>query len=83
MQNDNTCTLSAMQQAQFEHANDSQIDDIPTFYGTPNKHFEWYIKWENIVNVTKCDPKELAIGKGQYAVIKCLRSLPPDASWNE
>ena len=36
----------------------------------------------NINAVTKCNPKELALGKAQGAAIKCLKSLPTDTSWN-
>ena len=39
------------------------------------------LKLENIVAVTKWNPKALALGKVQGAVIKCIKSLPADASW--
>ena len=41
-----------------------------------------WLKLENIAAFTKQHPKELALGKAQGAVIKCLKSLPHDVSWN-
>ena len=32
--------------------------------------------------VAKWNPKELTLGKDQGTVIKCLKSLPADTSWN-
>ena len=52
MQNDTAHTLTAIWQAQLGHANDSLIDGILTFDGTPNKYFEWILKLENIPVVT-------------------------------
>ena len=40
------------------------------------------LKLEKIATVPKWNPKELALENAQGAVIKCLESLPPDASWN-
>ena len=37
---------------------------------------------KNIATVTKQNPKELALGKTQSAVITCLQSFTPDISWN-
>ena len=37
---------------------------------------------KNIAAVAKWNPKELPLGKAQAAVIKCLKSLHPDISWN-
>ena len=34
-QNDNSHTMAAIQEAQLMHPNDSLIDDIPPFDGTP------------------------------------------------
>ena len=42
----------------------------------------WSLKLENIAAVTKEHPKELVLGKAQDAVIKCLKSLPAEARWN-
>ena len=58
------------------------IDDIPTFDGKPELYFDWILKLENIAVVTKHNPKELALGKAQGAIIKCLNLLSADASWN-
>ena len=41
------------------------------------------MKLENIAATPKWYPKKLALGKAQGTVIKCLKSLPADASWND
>ena len=38
------------------HADDSLIDYIPTFDGTPELYFDWIIKIENIAAVTAHNP---------------------------
>ena len=48
-----------------DYANDSFIDDIPTFHGKPALYFDWILRLENIAVVTKCNPKQLALGKAQ------------------
>ena len=65
-------TLQVIHQSQRDHANDSLIDDISTFHGKPELYFHWILMLENIAAVTKCNPKELALGEAQCAVIKCL-----------
>ena len=47
-----------------------------------NLSFDWIWKLENIAAVTKWNCKELTLGKVQGTVIKCLKSLPADACWN-
>ena len=39
------------QEVQLEHANDSLIEDIPTFDGIPSMYFECILKLENIGTV--------------------------------
>ena len=58
----------------MHHANKSLIDNIhiPTFVGKLELCFDWILKLENIAVMTKYNPKELAIGKAQDAVIKGL-----------
>ena len=67
---------------QSQRANDSLIDNITTFDRKPELHFDWILKLENIAAVTKQNAKELALGKAQGAVIKCLMLLQGDESWN-
>ena len=50
---DTKCALQAIQQSQKEHANDSLIDDNPTFDGKPTLYFDWILKLENIPLETK------------------------------
>ena len=56
--------------------------NIPTFDGKPYLYFDWILKLENMASVTRWNPRELALGKAQGTVIKCLKSLPPDMIWN-
>ena len=82
MQNDTSHALQAIHQSQWDHANDSLIDDISTFDGNLNYIMIGFWSEKNIAAVTKQNPKELALEKAQGTVIKCLKSLPADASWN-
>ena len=66
----------------WDHANDSLIDDVLTFDGKPELYFDWILMLENVVLVTKCNPKDLALGKAQGTLINCLKILSDDASWN-
>ena len=50
------------------------------FDGKTKLYFDWIQKPENIAAMTKCNPKELALGKAQGAVIKCQKPLPDDVS---
>ena len=68
--------------SQRDHANDSSIDDTPAFDSKHEVYFYCVLKLENIAVVNKHYPKKLALGKAHSAVIKCLKSLPTDASWN-
>ena len=63
----------------IDNANDSLINDIPTFDVTPNNYFYCILKLENIAAVTKRNPKQLAQG----FIIKCFISLTPETSWNK
>ena len=67
---------------QRDHTNNSLTDDIPIFDGKPKLYFDWIVKLENITTVTKQNPEEIALGKAHRDIIKSLRSLPPDTSWN-
>ena len=82
MQNDTTHALQIIHQSQWDHANDSLIDNIPIFDGKWELYFDWILKLENIVAVTKQNPRELTLGKAQGKVTKCLKLLPADVSWN-
>ena len=82
VQNDTIHTLQAIQQSQRNNANDSLIDDIPTFYGKAELNFDWIYKLENTAVVTKQNPKVLALGKFQEAELNCLKSFHPDTIWN-
>ena len=82
MQNDTTQTLQVIHQSQWDFENDFYTDDIPTFDGKPELYFDCVLKLENTAAVTKQNPKDLALGKAQGTVIKCLKSLPADSSWN-
>ena len=44
-----------------DHANDSLNDNIPTFDGKPEIYFHWIQKLENVVVVTKQNPRELTL----------------------
>ena len=52
-QYDRTCALQVIQQSQRDHANDSLINDIPSFDGKPELYFYWILKFKNIAVVTK------------------------------
>ena len=82
--NDFTCTLQATHQSWQDHANNFLVDDIPTFNGKPELYFDLILKLENIAATIKWkwNPKELALGKAQGIVIKCLKSLPAVSSWH-
>ena len=82
MQNDTTYSLQVIHQSQWDHMNNFVIDDIPTFDWKLELYFDWILKLESIAPVTKWNPKELALGKAQGTVIKCLKLLPADANWN-
>ena len=58
------------------------IDDIPTFDVRSELCFDWNSKLENISLLNKCNPKDLAFRKAQGTVIKCLKYLSADVSWN-
>ena len=72
MQNDTTNTFQVIDQSQCDHANDSLIGDVPAFDGNPELYFDLILKVENIAAVTKYNPKALALGIVQGAVINCL-----------
>ena len=82
IQNDATYAFIIIYQSQRDHTNDSLIDDDPTFDGKLELYFDWILKIENKPEVTKYNQSELALGKATGAVIKCLKSLPSDVSWN-
>ena len=68
---------------QQDHANHSLIDDIPAFDGRPELYFDWILKLQNKTIVTKWNSKEwYSLGKVQGLVVKCLKLLPADASWD-
>ena len=48
-----THALQCTYQPQQKLVNDSLIDDIPTFDRKPEQYFDWILKLENIVVVTK------------------------------
>ena len=77
-----THRLPTIHQSQGDHANGSLIDNIPTYNDKLELYFDCILKLENVAVVTKQNPKELALGKIRVAVIKCLKSLLPDTSWN-
>ena len=52
------------------------------FYAKPELYFEWILNFGNIAVVTKQNLEELALRKTQDAVIKCIKFLPPDITWN-
>ena len=59
-QNDTTHALHVIHPSELDRANDSLIDDIPTFGGKSELYFDWILKLENIAVVSKCNPNELA-----------------------
>ena len=40
------------------------------------------LKLDKITAITKGNPRELTLGKALCAIIKCLKSLSTDTSWN-
>ena len=40
-----------------------------------------FLSEKKIAAVTEHNPKELALGNAHGAVVKCLKSLPPDTTW--
>ena len=47
------CALQAIQKSQRDHANNSLIDDIPTFDSKPKLFSNWTLKCEKIAAVAK------------------------------
>ena len=78
-QNNMTDTLQAIHKSLQDHADDSWIEDIPTFDGTPELYFDWIVKLEITAAVTKWTPKDLALGKSQDTIIQWPKFLPADA----
>ena len=72
MQNDTTYALQVIYLLQWD---DSLTDDITTFKSKPDLYFDWILKLGNTAVVTKCNPKELALGKAQGTLMKCSKSL--------
>ena len=50
--NNTTSVLQVIHQSHQDHANDSLIDDIPTFDGKPELYFNWILKLEKYIH---CD----------------------------
>ena len=81
MKIDNTHALQIIHKSQREHANDSSVNDILSFDAKLELYFSQILKLK-IAAVTKCKLRELVLGNAKAAVIKCLKSLPADTSWN-
>ena len=50
-QKDMTCSQQSTQQSQRDHANDTLIDNIPTFDGKLESYFDWIQIVENYKSI--------------------------------
>ena len=61
MQNNTTQMLQLIYQSQQDYANDSPIDDIPTFVVKPKLCFMWILKLDSIAAVTSLECKGVGL----------------------